>query len=338
MLRLKVPGNLLLAGEYLVLEEGGPGLCLALEPYVLLGASPAREWSVKACLGGHMVDSQPGAGYLPLVDSVFALAPEYLAKCQLEMPAPCALTLDSDAFFGSDGRKLGFGSSAATVVALAQFLVTMAEGRQGGMHGLEAGTARSAASALTDPDSMLPLALLLALDSHRRLQGGRGSGYDVFTSFYGGFGLFRGGRYPRWYGLNAAVLPEMAVFSGQASVSSGPAVQRYHELRTGGDSGLLAAVARMRQAVEAYAAGQADFVATLYQARQAGLDLGDILGIDARMHGDIDNEDCFCKALGAGNELGLLVGFSSQGAAPLRASLRHSPLPLRVSDGPVWLQ
>ena len=31
---LKVPGNLLLAGEYAVLVEGGLGLACAVEPYV----------------------------------------------------------------------------------------------------------------------------------------------------------------------------------------------------------------------------------------------------------------------------------------------------------------
>ena len=50
-----------------------------------------------------------------------------------------------------------------------------------------------------------------ALDGHRSYQGGRGSGYDVAASLYGGFGLFVGGR--RAFvraaraGLDASLLP-----------------------------------------------------------------------------------------------------------------------------------
>ena len=44
--RLTVPGNLLLAGEYAVLEEGGLGAALAVEPRLTVTVFPAERWEI----------------------------------------------------------------------------------------------------------------------------------------------------------------------------------------------------------------------------------------------------------------------------------------------------
>jgi mevalonate kinase len=41
-MRASVPANLLLLGEYAVLEEGGLGLAVAVDPRVRISAAPGR--------------------------------------------------------------------------------------------------------------------------------------------------------------------------------------------------------------------------------------------------------------------------------------------------------
>jgi phosphomevalonate kinase len=299
MLRLKVPGNLLLAGEYLVLEEGGPGLALAIEPGLILEARTASEWSLTAIMGPDVVTAVPGDGGSPLLDAIFAQAAIDLAANRLAFPRPCAITLDSSAFFLPGGRKAGYGSSAAAAVALASLLVQLS--------GAAAGDTETGTEMTDHSGSGLPLPLLIALEGHRSLQGGRGSGYDIFTSYHGGFGLFTGGRTPSWRALDAESLPDLAVFPGISSVGSSNAVLRYQEMKFLKDAKLSSGVGHMRLAVEAYVDGSIDFDETLRRARQAGICIGDIIGVDAMLYHDYYSGDCFCKALGAGNELGLVV-------------------------------
>jgi phosphomevalonate kinase len=85
---------------------------------------------------------------------------------------PFAIHLDSSAFF-RNGKKLGLGSSAALVVALAKFFSLFAAGEEGPFPPWE----------FDD----------FCLDVHRKLQGGKGSGYDILTSIHGGCVFIQGG-------------------------------------------------------------------------------------------------------------------------------------------------
>ncbi|HOX18678.1 MAG TPA: hypothetical protein PKW82_09495, partial [Spirochaetales bacterium] len=207
-MKLAVPGNLLVAGEYLVLREGGPGLALAVEPRLRAEAERAPRWKVAVLMGSG------GASWSPVEDGarenrfLWSLleAVERAALARGLVLAPLELDLDSRDFSRADGRKAGFGSSAAAAVAFC-----LLAGRGAGLGGNE----------------LDAFALEAALDGHRAAQGGRGSGYDVFASFHGGAGLFEGGRVPRWTALPGFALPEGRVFSGKAPVSSAEAVAAF---------------------------------------------------------------------------------------------------------------
>ena len=270
-LRLTVPGNILLLGEYAVLEEGGLGLALAVPPRVRMEALPGTDLRVQG--------RWPGAsGWSPLIAAAVQTVSEYLH-------APCtgSLRVDSTSFFSTEGRKTGLGSSAAVTVALVCGLLRLA-GR---------------ASAGSEAAS-------LAVRAHRRAQGGRGSGYDVLTSFHGGTGLVRGGASPTWEPCAPPAGGGIVLFPGQAPVSTADAVERYSSwkvsnpgrardfLRESNDA--ILSVSRSRSLEEA--------LPSFSRSRGLCIELGKEIGVPAELAPPPGLDPRWCKALGAGSELG----------------------------------
>jgi phosphomevalonate kinase len=280
-LRLTVPGNVLLLGEYAVLEEAGLGLAMAVTDCVRLEASPAEtlrietEWPGAA---GSWTPEHREAS--PLISSVVDTIAEHLGR------SPRAhVKVDSSSFFSPDGRKSGLGSSAAVTVALV------------------CGLLRAAGA---DPPADAPR---LALQAHRRAQGGRGSGYDVMTSFNGGAGLFTGGADPRW---QPCVLPgdmRLLLFSGPAPVSTAEAVARYGEWKNSDPAAAQDFLRESNNAIVSFlrAASDAQLLLWFTACRELGIELGRAIGIPADIPVPPGLEPKWCKALGAGNELGLCL-------------------------------
>ena len=202
LVRLTVPGNILLLGEYAVLEEGGLGLAMAVDIRVRVEASPAESLLIEALWSGSTLSWTPGRpGESLLIDAVVDAVTWWLRR-----ECGARIRVDSTDFFSTDGRKSGLGSSAAVSVALVCGL-------------LHAAGALSAARGLE--------ARMLAMRAHRRAQGGRGSGYDIVTSFHGGTGLFRGGADPGWDPCALSGDPRVLIFAGPAPVSTADAVSCY---------------------------------------------------------------------------------------------------------------
>lgn len=333
-MRLSVAGNLLIAGEYLVLREGGLGLACAVEPRVRASAGPAESWSVGATMGDEAKRwSPPPAGgsagpavadraaeSLPVAAAVFAQAERLWREGGLEA-RPLRIELDSSAFFGPGGRKAGYGSSAASAVALALIL-----GRAAGLEG----------------DALEAFALEAALLGHRGAQGGRGSGYDVYASARGGVGLFVGGARPSWRPLQALRLPPAFLFPGPGPVSSADAVSRYGAWLERGGEGARAALQAGDEAVAALA-GAADpreFLGRLRVARELGRALGSAVGVPAELAPPPGLESAVAKASGAGDELGMAFfdGDDAEGADRfVKAGRRLGLRELKPAEGPLWL-
>ncbi len=222
----RVPGKLMLAGEYAVLD-GSPAVVAAVDRYVAVRIEPCpREegisfrlclpdgqalWvvldpSVPISLPAKAYDRNPrrapvpnllpehGAGeavpphshttaienndrrssiLAPCLEILTAqLGPGWLQKAR-----SARVTVDSAAFgqeaLGRTERvKLGFGSSAASAVAILGALLDLCRGIDG---------------ARQDRDFLVSL----ADKAHREAQGGVGSGADVAASVYGGLILYR---------------------------------------------------------------------------------------------------------------------------------------------------
>ena len=317
--RLTVPGNLLLAGEYAVLEEGGLGAALAVEPRLSVTVFPSEEWQIIGrWVGGQELWSPEDTAPPPFAGMAFLKALELLEERRDERQRrwsrriPTArIELDSSAFFDPRGRKLGFGSSAALAV------------------GLTAALARLAGQ--DDSDSLHQAAVA----AHRHAQGGAGSGYDVTVSWFGGFGLFVGGARPHWHPAAPGGLPALAVFAGPEVVRTVGSIARYRRWKAESPGAAGDFLDASNAAVGALvAAKNLDALTQAWQqARALGLELGGTIGSPAELEvpPGLDPQT-FVKALGAGNETGV-AAFGAGLPSPLPPGLT-ALIPSR--DGVRW--
>jgi phosphomevalonate kinase len=307
---MTVPGNLLLLGEYAVLEEGGLGLAVAVEQRLTVEAEPANALTLTGGWGGgqglRWSEADPGSS--PLVTAVVAACRAHLDSLGKALPG-ASVHVDSAPLY-AEGRKGGFGSSAAVAVGLARTLLELAGAAPG-------------------PGIVSEVALA----AHRRAQGGRGSGYDVLASCFGGVGLFTGGERPAWEPLRLDWLYPLFLVRGSRSVSTPQAIERYREwcrrypteagefLRE--SSRCVLGFARSRSRGEA--------ASWLASGRKLGLRLGERIGVDALLAAPASLARGELKALGAGNELGLF--FPDPAPEPPPAGLSRLAI---APEGPRW--
>lgn len=300
---ISIPGNLLILGEYAVLEEGGLGLTMAIDPSVtaetvradgfsLTGITPAETVHWHAETSGGATDGRPGERPSGEPDSLLAAAARELGRLLVEHTGVqlsqlgVRITIDSREFFTAAGRKRGYGSSAAVVAALVVSVL-----------------ARARELAPVALDTFDPLAAAVA--AHRAAQGGRGSGYDVAASLHGGVGLFYGGRQPRYEPLGHDVAwPRTLLSAGMAAVGTSPAIKRYQALRRENPQFVRAFVEASNRAVRQFVdaeswPAQRD---AILAARRWSIQLGDAVGVSAHPPFP-DLRHAIAKCLGAGDEL-----------------------------------
>lgn len=177
----RAPGKAVVLGEYAVLD-GAPALVIAVDRRATVtiepGAAGFNHVETRSP-ESRLFDAEPGSDTgVPLVD---------LVRRELGGDrTPWRATLDSTAFFAGS-RKLGLGSSAAVLTALACAWAAWT------------GAARPTLDAL------------IAL--HRRFQSGAGSGLDIAASLTGGALVFRldAARVPS---VSSVQLPKGVGFAG----------------------------------------------------------------------------------------------------------------------------
>jgi len=308
-MRVSVPGNILLLGEYAVLEEGGLGLAMAVERRVQISARPAEGLSVEGSWPGSALSWTPRApSASPLVSAAVDAVARWLGDAGRQRPAwSTHISVDSSAFFLSDGRKSGLGSSAAVTVGLVCALLGAVVRRD------------------TMPAGTVPL---LALQAHRAAQGGAGSGYDVTCSFYGGCGVFRGGAAPGWEPCRLSWDPSVALFPGPAPVSTPEAVRRYTKWKQGSPGAAKEFLDESNHCVRAFvrAPSPGEAARRLRDCARLGIAIGDAIGVPARISVPPGLDSEVCKALGAGNELGACLFSSESPAPPEQAGVQRIPL------------
>jgi phosphomevalonate kinase len=308
--RVSVPGNLLLLGEYAVLEQGGLGLAVAVERRLTVEAEPAPALALTGSWSGgqdlRWSEADPAASLL--VTEVAAACRAHLVSIGRALPG-ARIRVDSSPFY-AEGRKGGLGSSAAVAVGLAWTLL--------GLSGEVPGP---------------PVATELALHAHRRAQGGRGSGYDVLASSFGGVGLVTGGERPTWEPLRLDWLNPLFLVRGPRSVSTPQAIERYREWRGRYPKKAGAFLRDSNRYVLRFARARAraEAASWLARSRKLGLLLGERIGVDASLTVPETLPPGELKALGAGNELGLY--FPVPAPEPPYTGL--SPLAI-APEGPRW--
>jgi phosphomevalonate kinase len=311
-MRLSVPGSILLVGEYAILEEGGMGLAMAVQTRVRVSVEPARSLAIRCSWPGAALSWQgarPGAD--PLLSAIVGAVEEWLRERMPSGSLPCvAVSIDSSALFRPDGEKAGLGSSAAAAAGLTSALLYAAGA------GKEVVKEASAT---------------VAVRAHRAAQGGVGSGYDVLCSIHGGLGVFRGGEVPSWTPCRLSWSPAVFLFHGRHPVRTPAAVQAYAAWKRANPAAALRYLETSNDAVQAFVGARSrdEALQRLASCRQLARELGEAIGVSARIDVPPGLDAAWCKALGAGNELGacLLAEESGQQSA-FRAPLSE--------EGIVW--
>lgn len=165
-LKVRVPGKLLLAGEYAVLETGSLALVLGINRYLTVEVSHAPQWTLISELWPVPFLWRPGCevpDVLRFAAGALDMGWHWL-QSELEAIGPLSLTIHSELNL-PEGPKLGLGSSAAVTVAV--------------LAGLLAALGRDLSDAV-ERRQLFKCALL----SHRLIQGS-GSGADIAGCIYG---------------------------------------------------------------------------------------------------------------------------------------------------------
>ena len=278
-LRVSVPANLLLLGEYAVLEEGGLGLALAPDHRTSAVYRPSESddgCTVSGRLRYETVSWPGSTGMLGrLAESMLHAFGAFRGSIEI----------DTGALYDDEGRKLGYGSSAALTVALAALWPVAA-----GLEPLQ--------------DERL---VQRAIQTHRAAQDGHGSGYDIATSALGGWVLFTGGERPRAERVELPWLPPMGVFSGPGPVTTAAAVAVYRQWRDHSPSQVERFLDRSNDLVRRFvSAGSWDDARPIVgECRELGMWLGEAIGVPAALRPPAGAETY--KAVGAGNELGVVL-------------------------------
>ena len=196
------PANVLLLGEYAVTEPDAPGIALAVLPEVCATCDVGRPPCIVGRMGARNFTWTPTG-----CDS------RLLAALVRECGTPAGtIEVDSSAFSGPHG-KLGLGSSAAVATVVAALLQPQGRSRGGDLEAHRRRVFRA------------------ALAAHRSAQGGRGSGYDVAASVWGGVVRFTGGHLPAVRRHRPAALPALCLVAGTTPLATPGAVARYDEWR-----------------------------------------------------------------------------------------------------------
>ena len=313
------PGSVLLLGEYAVTESDAPGVAMAVHPQVRATLTPGGSPRISGRMGARRFTWTPRHGDSPLFA---ALA----AQCG---PPAGSIAVDSTAFAGPRG-KLGLGSSAAVAVAVAALLAAPGQAAACASGPREEVPAGGGAGR----DAVRRRVCAAALAAHRAAQGGRGSGYDVATSVWGGAVRLSGGGAPLVSPHRARALPALYLVQGAAPLATPAALAYYQEWRQREPDAAELFLRRSREVVEQFlAAGDATACcAAIAAGGELTRWLGARIGVAVEPPELRDRLDRFracgwaAKPVGAGGELGVAAAPAgtrppdTPHARPLRAA------------------
>ena len=231
---------------------------------------------------------------LPLMETAL----EVLER-RRQAPPKLQVTIDTTTLFDGE-RKLGLGSSAAAAVLLTGVLL----GQNGADAAPGIGTALFSA----------------ALEIHRKLQGGRGSGYDVAASLFGGVLRFSGGEKPEVERVSIPWLPSFYLVPGEAAVHTGGAVEAYRRWKSARPEAAGEFLSHSNALVSRFldSSCRREGADALREAKSAGEKLGRSIGVDTGFRPPVgcSEEGAVVKPVGAGGELALFFAEKEQLTLP----------------------
>lgn len=282
MIRVSVPGKLMLAGEYVVVERGTPALAVAVDRRMIVeveadpAAPPDKGWRITSESVG-------------LTDAPISQSP-FVAEAFARVPtAPKAGKLVVKTQLGMGSEKPGLGTSAALCVAAYAAFHRLA-GHRG-------------------PPDLGPI-----IGAHRAAQGGRGSGYDVAACLVGGVTVFTpglGAENPKVERIGWPKGLHAAVFKARRGSSTAGMLTRVAAWREEDPDTLDACLdplaAETEELIAAFRAGDVERILTACAQVQEELgvmdrlgDVGILSGGTLQLGGIIEDSGCVARTAGAG--------------------------------------
>ena len=200
MIRIEVPGKLMIAGEYAVLGPTGESLAMTVHPGLEVCAERAEDWRLSRADGG----ASWRTGEPVPADLTFAHAALMEARKGRAL-SPHHIETRVAPQVGSGIRKPGVGGSASATV------------------GVVAAVLAAAGEPLRAEEI-----LSIGVRTHRQVQSGFGSGYDVATISTGGLVCWRPARLAGGAGEREALripwpqgLQVLAGYTGRSASTTG---------------------------------------------------------------------------------------------------------------------
>ncbi|WNY64299.1 phosphomevalonate kinase [Borreliella americana] len=281
LIRFSVPGNLLLMGEYTILEEKGLGLAIAINKRAFFSFKKSHSWrffSKKKEIGDFSLIENRN-------DFVFKMFVYLSQNCFLNLENfAYDVYIDTSNFFFNDGTKKGFGSSAVVAIGIACGLFLIYN-----------------ATNVIDKDKIFKY----CLEAYRHSQGGIGSGYDIATSIFGGVIEFEGGFNPKCRQLDALEFNDFYLMQGLQAIKTTESIFKYNKHRDSILNFILKCNLEMKKLVLNVSNSKYELITSLRRAKELGLAIGEVIGVSAALPLSFDHfvDQCdLIKALGAGNE------------------------------------
>ncbi|WP_151073642.1 phosphomevalonate kinase [Borreliella turdi] len=281
LISFSVPGNLLLMGEYTILEEKGLGLAIAINKRAFFSFKKSDFWRFfskkKEIDDFSLIENRD--------DFVFKMF-SYLSQkyfFNLESFA-YDVYIDTSNFFFNDGTKKGFGSSAVVAIGIVCGLFLIYNSTN-----------------VVDKGEIFKY----CLEAYRHSQGGMGSGYDIATSIFGGVVEFEGGFTPKCRQLGIVKLDDFYLMQGLKAVKTTASICEYNKHRNSILDLILKCNLEVKKLVLSVGTSNSKLISSLRRAKELGLEIGEAIGVSAALPSNFEHlrDQCdLIKALGAGNE------------------------------------
>lgn len=174
-IKIQVPGKLIIAGEYAILETNQPGIVVGIDRYITARVVESDRYmfsqnqyamnDLSFCLGKDGIVFGLNESKNSFIKDAMELAFSYLLSMGIDL-RPFHISLDSSLDDTRTGLKYGLGSSAAVVVAMIAAILQW--------------------NLQIDIASNKMLLYKLAVLAHLKSQG-NGSGIDIAAAVYGGW-------------------------------------------------------------------------------------------------------------------------------------------------------
>ncbi|APS98863.1 phosphomevalonate kinase [Borreliella mayonii] len=281
LISFSVPGNLLLMGEYTILEEKGLGLAIAINKRAFFSFKKSDSWRFfskkKEIDDFSLIENRND-----FVFKMFAyLSQNYFSNLE---SFSYDVYIDTSNFFFNDGTKKGFGSSAVVAIGIVCGLFLIYN-----------------ATNVVDKVEIFKY----CLEAYRHSQGGIGSGYDIATSIFGGVVEFEGGFNPKFRQLSAVKFNDFYLMQGLRAVKTTTSICEYNKHRDSILDFILKCNLEMKKLVLSVSSSKSELISSLRRAKELGLAIGEAIGVSAALPSSFNHLLGQCdliKALGAGNE------------------------------------